>query len=223
MSGDVAAAQRWASARAEAWRRDGQAEDEAADYVGVLERLTLARLRLRQGRREEAARLLQRLRGRAEAGGLMAVMLEVLALQARLCLEQDRVAQAMLALSEALALAEPEGYVRLFVDEGAPMVGLLRQAQRRSVAPAYVAALLAACGSSPETMSRAAHILLDPLSGREGEVLRLLAAGLSTSEIAAQLFITADTVRTHLKHIYGKLDVHSRLHAVARARTLGLL
>jgi LuxR family maltose regulon positive regulatory protein len=103
------------------------------------------------------------------------------------------------------------------------MVALLRQAQARGVAPAYAAALLAACGSSPEATSPAARILVDPLSMREVEVLRLLAAGLSTPEIATQLFLTTGTVRNHLKSIYRKLAVHSRLQAVERARTLGLL
>jgi LuxR family maltose regulon positive regulatory protein len=193
--------------------------------VGLLERLMRARLCLMQGRRGEAAALLQRLLGRAEAGGLMGCVLEILALQARLFLEQDQIAQAMIALSRALALAEPQGYVRLFVDEGPPMVALLRQAQARGVAPTYVAALLTACGSAlqGQAPSPAAPALVEPLSSRERELLRLLAAGLSTPEIAAQLYITVGTVRNHLKSIYGKLAMHSRLQAVERARALGLL
>jgi LuxR family transcriptional regulator, maltose regulon positive regulatory protein len=216
--GDVAAALHWAGAREEVWRAD-----ETPGYVDLLERLTLARLHLMQGRRDEAAALLQWLLGRAEAGGLTGCVLEILALQARIFLEQDHVAQAMIALTRALALAEPQGYVRVFVDEGPPMVALLRHAQARGVAPAYVAALLTACGSAPQAPSPAAPALVEPLSARERELLRLLAAGLSTPEIAAQLFITAGTVRNHLKSIYGKLAVHSRLQAVERARTLDLL
>jgi LuxR family maltose regulon positive regulatory protein len=216
--GDVAAAWHWATAGEEVWRAD-----ENPGYVGLLERLTLARLHLIRGRRDEAAALLQWLLGRAEAGGLTGCVLEILALQARLFWQQDHVAQAMTALSRALALAEPQGYVRFFVDEGTPMVALLRQAQARGVAPAYVAALLTACGSAPQAPSPAAPALVEPLSTRERELLRLLAAGLSTPEIAAQLFITAGTVRNHLKSIYGKLAVHSRLQAVERARALGLL
>jgi LuxR family maltose regulon positive regulatory protein len=128
----------------------------------------------------------------------------------------------MIPLSRALALAEPAGYVRLFVDEGAPMVALLRQAQERSVAPEYVARLLAAFGAS-ETSATPVALLPDPLSAREQEVVSLLASGLSTAEIADHLFVTAGTVRNHLKSIYGKLDVHSRLQAVERARALNLL
>jgi LuxR family maltose regulon positive regulatory protein len=120
-------------------------------------------------------------------------------------------------------LAEPEGYIRLFVDEDAPMVTLLRQARARGLAPDYVAALLTACGAAAPDPSAATTPGIDPLSTRERELLRLLAAGLSTAEVAAQLVVTPDTVRSHLKHIYGKLDVHSRLQAVERARALGLL
>jgi LuxR family maltose regulon positive regulatory protein len=150
-------------------------------------------------------------------------VLEILALQARLHHEGGDEARAMLALHRALELAAPEGYIRLFVDEGAPMVTLLRQARARGLAPEYVATLLTACGAAAPDHSAATTPGIDSLSARERELLRLLAAGLSMSEIGAQLFITADTVRSHLKHIYGKLDVHSRLQAVERARALGQL
>jgi LuxR family maltose regulon positive regulatory protein len=207
-----------AGAPEDAWHTD-----ETLGYVGLLARLTLARLCIMQGRREEAATLLQRLLESAEAGGLRGCVLEILALRARLFLEQDQMAQAMITLSRALALAEPEGYVRLFVDEGAPMVTLLRHAQARGMMPAYVATLLTACGSARQAPSPTASVLVEPLSARERELLHLLAAGLSTPEIATQLFLTTGTVRNHLKHIYRKLAVHSRLQAVERARTLGLL
>jgi LuxR family maltose regulon positive regulatory protein len=197
--------------------------DETPGYVGLLARLTLARLCIMQGRRDEAATLLQQLLESAEAGGLTGCVLEILALQARLFWEQDQMAQAMIALRRALALAEPQGYVRLFVDEGAPMVALLRQAQARGVAPAYVATLLAARSATGMADGVAAAASPEPLSARERELLQLLAAGLSTPEIATQLFITAGTVRNHLKSIYRKLAVHSRLQAVERARTLRLL
>jgi len=216
--GDLAAAMRWAGEREAALRAD-----EAPGFVGLLERLVLARLRLAQGRREDAAALLTRLLGIAEAGGLMGCVIEILALQARILLEDAQEAQAMIALSRALSLAEPEGYVRLFVDEGTPMVVLLRQARARGVAPTYVAALLAACGSAPQTASPAALALVEPLGARERELLRLLAAGLTTPEIATRLYVTVGTVRSHLKNISRKLDVHSRLQAVERARVLGLL
>lgn len=216
---DLAVAARWAEGREHAWRAGGP-----LGHVGVLERLTLARLRLAQGRLDEAATLLPRLLGDAEAGGLVGCLIEILALQARLHAERDQPTQAMMALTRALMLAEPEGYIRPFVDEGAPMVALLRQAQRRGVTPGYVATLLAAYGGGhPAAAPVAAAALVEPISAREQELLQLLAAGLSTAEIASQLFITQGTVRNHLKSIFGKLDAHSRLQAVERARVLGLL
>jgi LuxR family maltose regulon positive regulatory protein len=128
----------------------------------------------------------------------------------------------MLAVSRALSLAKPEGYIRLFADEGAPVAALLRQASSRGLGGAYVRSLLEACGAGAMS-SAEMSFLIEPLSGREQELLTLLAAGLSTSEVAGQLFITTGTVRNHLKSIYGKLDVHSRLQAVQRAQSLNLL
>ncbi|HET8628338.1 MAG TPA: LuxR C-terminal-related transcriptional regulator [Thermomicrobiales bacterium] len=216
---DIAAVGRWAEARAAAWGAGGPDDD----YLGVLERLALARLYLARGRRGEMAALLPALLARTEAGGLTDCTIEALALAARLALERDGAAPALLALGRALALAEPEGFVRAFLDEGAPMVALLRLARSRGVATKYVAALLAACGDEPEATPTAAAALIEPLSARERELLGLLAAGLGTREIAAQLFISPGTVRNHLKSIYGKLGAHSRLQAVERARALGLL
>jgi LuxR family maltose regulon positive regulatory protein len=149
-------------------------------------------------------------------------VIEILVLQALSYAAGGQTAQAMLALQRALSLAEPEGYIRIFADEGAPMAALLRQASSRGLGGAYVRTLLEACGegtpAAPETST-----LIEPLSARERELLALLAAGLSTSEVADQLFITTGTVRNHLKSIYGKLDVHSRLQAVQRAQALNLL
>lgn len=147
---------------------------------------------------------------------------EILLLRALSFRGQGQTAQAMMALARALSLAEPQGYVRLFVDEGPRMVELLRQARSRGVAPEYVDTLLAS-GASPATAARKGDVPVDPLSNRELELLRLLAAGLSTSEIAGQLFITIGTARNHLKNIYGKLDVHGRVQAIERARALNML
>jgi LuxR family maltose regulon positive regulatory protein len=247
----IAAVTQWAGEREAVWRAD-----ENPGYVGLLERLMLARLHLVHGRLDDAAALLGRLLETAEAGGLMGCVIEILLLRA-VCLQgQGQTAQAMIALTRALSLAEPQGYVRLFVDagirrgqapgirshrvpeltpkpaagyptdgsqaQGAPIVRLLQEARSRGLAPAYVDALLAACGATGTAAGDDAA-LVEPLSARELELLRLLAAGLSTSEIAAQLFITTGTARNHLKNIYGKLEVHSRLQAVERARVLDLL
>jgi LuxR family maltose regulon positive regulatory protein len=134
-------------------------------------------------------------------------------------------AGAIKAVSEALSLAEPGGYVRVFVDEGKSMAQLLRQSPASGVLPAYVAKLRAAFSeprAAPETPATA-PTLVEPLSQREMEVLRLLAAGLSNPEIADELVIAVSTVRSHCKSIYGKLAVHRRWDAVLRAQELGLI
>ena len=129
----------------------------------------------------------------------------------------------MHALERALSLAEPEGYVRIFVDEGAPMAGLLRQAAERGIAPRYVHELLTAFGAPESAEPRHAQPLIEPLSDREVEVLHLAAVGLSNREIAEQLYISINTVKAHTKSVYRKLDAHNRTQAINRAQELGLL
>ncbi len=113
--------------------------------------------------------------------------------------------------------------MRVFLDEGAPMITLLRDAESRGIARAYAQKLLFGFGEAAQADSSLAPALVDPLSARELEVLRLIAAGLVPQEIADRLVITLGTVRNHIKRIYGKLDSHNRLQAVERARTLRLL
>jgi LuxR family maltose regulon positive regulatory protein len=131
-------------------------------------------------------------------------------------------------------MARPEGYVRIFVDEGEPMVVLLRDAFLRGIAPQYVRELLEAAGvpldqSAPATPLLPANLaqidgpLIETLSRRELEVLRFLATTLSSTEIAEHLSVSVNTVRSHIRHIYGKLDVHSRFEAISRAQELQLL
>jgi LuxR family maltose regulon positive regulatory protein len=128
-----------------------------------------------------------------------------------------------------LTLAEPEGYVRLFVDEGQPMVHLLALALAHGIAPEYVARLLAAFPDGMRPVAGRAILaplpqpLLEPLSERELEVLRLMAGGLTYREIADHLIISINTVRHHTRNIHGKLGAHRRAEALARARDLGLL
>ena len=132
-------------------------------------------------------------------------------------------------LHRALALAEPRGFIRIFVDEGPPMARLLYEALSRGIAPDYVRQLLAAFpDAEPEQRDSSdtqipESDLIEPLSERELEVLALLADGLTNREIASRLFLALNTVKAHTGNIYGKLDVHNRTQAVARARTLGLL
>jgi LuxR family maltose regulon positive regulatory protein len=136
--------------------------------------------------------------------------------------EGDR-PMAMIAFERALRLAEPEAYIRRFLDYGQSVVSLLQEARRRNILPDYVAFLLAAAGSTSEGSIPGAVTLIEPLSEREKEVLRLAAAGLTNREIAQSLSISAETVKKHASAIFGKLGVANRTEAAAKARGLGLL
>jgi LuxR family maltose regulon positive regulatory protein len=189
--------------------------------------LALAKILMAQGRLDETLGLLVRLLRMVEAAGAMAPAISILILQALVLQAQGEGEQALAALERALALAEPEGYVRVFIGEGAPMGELLRQAAARGIRLDYVRRLLAALEKEPADARRAFRSaslpLAEPLSERELEVLRLLTTHLSSREIAQQLVISVSTARSHIKNIYGKLDVHSRGEAVARAQDLGIL
>jgi LuxR family transcriptional regulator, maltose regulon positive regulatory protein len=186
--------------------------------------IVLARLHIARGESTEAIRLLRQLLQVTESAGLTGQVIEVLVLQALSFQAQANPHQAMIVLTRAFELAEPRGYVRIFVDEGEPMLALLRYAGSRGVVPDYLDKLLAAFGTTAQVSSPPlAAMLIDLLSEREREILRLIAAGLSTHEIADELVIVVGTVRNHIKHIYSKLDAHSRLQAVELARTLNLL
>ena len=128
----------------------------------------------------------------------------------------------MVSLERALRLAEPEGYVRLFADLGHPMTRLLR-ARSRDVMPDYVARLLAACGADLTLEGAGSGALPEPLSAREQEVLKLIAAGLTNREIASALVISPETVKKHTGSIYGKLGVRGRTEAAVKARSLDVL
>ncbi|MBN2149664.1 MAG: hypothetical protein JW726_19910 [Anaerolineales bacterium] len=124
-------------------------------------------------------------------------------------------------------MAEPEGYQRTFIDEGEPMARLLYQAAARGIAPGYAGTLLAVLSEQSQSLKPIAQSssanLIEPLSERELQVLRLIADGLSNNEIAGRLYITLSTVKGHASNIFGKLGVKNRTQAVAQARSLGLL
>ena len=192
------------------------------------ERIAVARVRVAQGRLDEALRLLDRQRIAAKDGGRAGRLVEILTLQAAALLAQGRRDQALTALEQALTLARPEGYVRLFLD--APIGELLRQLAAKGTAVDTVGQILAALRKERGTQDQGPGLgtspsppLVEPLSERELEVLRLLAVGLSNKEIAETLVIAASTVKQHLKNIYGKLDVHNRTQAANLARDLDLL
>jgi LuxR family maltose regulon positive regulatory protein len=136
--------------------------------------------------------------------------------------------QALTSLEQALWLAEPGGYIRAFIDRGNSMETLLRRIHSfaetaHAIAPAYVDRILAAFRDESEQAAARDNALLEPLSDREMEVLHLIAAQMSNQEIADALVISINTVKTHIRRLYGKLNVSSRLAAVERGRALGLL
>ncbi len=195
----------------------------------MYEYLVLARLLLAQDRPDEALTLLHQLLPVMEQRGRYKSVIEIHVLQALALEVQGDTTLALTALEHAISLAEPQGYVRVFVDEGASMAKLLRHGKTRGIAPKYVNELLAAfdvsaygrMATSPVQSEMPA--LVESLSERESEVLWFLATHLSSTEIADELLISPNTVRFHIKNIYAKLGVHRRSNAVDRARELGLL
>jgi LuxR family maltose regulon positive regulatory protein len=226
--GNLAGAVRWADAS------DLSATDDDLPYPREGEYLALARVRIAQSRSDSATpdlqdvlHLLDRLLQDAEAKARMGSALEILVLQALAMEAQGNRTSALSTLERALILAEPEGYIRLFVDEGEPMRALLRLAHTRSRVPGYVATLLNAFGEQhiselPSTSARTSP-LAEPLTEREREVLHLLLAGASNREIARRLIVSVNTVKRHVYNLSGKLGVQSRAQATARARSLNLL
>jgi LuxR family transcriptional regulator, maltose regulon positive regulatory protein len=212
-----------------AWvREQGLSADDDLSYLREFEHVTLARVLLAQSRAQrprapvdDAAQLLQRLLQAAEAGGRTGSVIEILVLQALAQHASGDVPGALAALERALTLAEPEGYVRVFVAEGPPMASLLRVATNEGIAPSYVRRLLAAVGRSKGTPVR--QRLIEPLSERELEVLRLLGSDLDGPDIARELTVSLNTMRTHTRNIYAKLGVNNRRAAVRRAAELDLL
>ncbi len=233
--GDLEPARRWAEERDLFKYIDTPLQEEARDSYDLrmrkYELLVLARLLIAQERPGEALKLLESLVPVAEWRGRPGMLVEIYVLQALAYQAQGDPDRAMDALEYALSLAEPKGYVGTFAGEGEPMARLMREAAKRgiarNIAPEYVGELLTALGVE-ERKAPAAPLpplpsaLAEPLSARELEVLRLLNTHLSSTEIAERLCISANTVRFHIKNVYGKLGVHSRSDAVQRARELGL-
>jgi LuxR family maltose regulon positive regulatory protein len=190
--------------------------------------ISQARVHLAQGDTPAALAVLELWRQKVEAKGwederLKVMVLQTVALQAHG--EQDKAVQL---LCDALALAAPGGFIRLFVDEGLPMAHLLAEAAAHGMLPDYIGKVLAVFAAEEQkredTSSRPpAQPLIEPLSRRELEVLHLMAQGLSNHEMSERLFLALDTVKGHNRNIFGKLHVQRRTEAVARARALGLL
>jgi LuxR family maltose regulon positive regulatory protein len=209
------------------WVRErGLSVDDELSYLLEFEHITLVRVLMARpaaGRSvDRTTRFLHRLLRAADEGGRTGSVIEILVLQALAHQTRGDLPAALAALHRALELAEPEGYVRIFVDEGPPMAALLRAVARQGTAPSYVRRLLAALqgtgGGSPVDQG-----VIEPLSERELEVLRLLGTDLGGPAIARELVVSLHTVRTHTNHIYAKLGVNNRRAAVRRAEELDLL
>jgi LuxR family transcriptional regulator, maltose regulon positive regulatory protein len=227
---DVTAASQWAKAA-------GLSPEDEPDYPWEPAYLLLARVLLAQDRPGPALTLLQRLLATAASQARTGSVIEIQALRALALAARGDHAGALGALAEAVTLACPQGYVRVFADEGAPMCALLtrlsaarkdQRAPASDIDPGYLAGLLRACGragAAPPSRRAAAALpdMAEPLTDREMQVLRLLAAGRSNQRIAHELVVAIDTVKKHVTHVLGKLGAANRTEAVARARQLGLL
>jgi LuxR family maltose regulon positive regulatory protein len=226
--GKLAAASKWA--HQDGLIAGGQPRQmDEFDFFSLNAFTVLARILLAQERWDEALELISRLLEAAETGGRTSKAIEILSLQAMAAQANGNPRLALAAIEKALALAEPEGFAQIFVDEGPPMARLLYEANARGIELDYARRLLAAFPEaqpeptgSPEPQPAQAE-LIEPLSERELEVLGLIAAGLTNREIASQLFLSLNTVKGHTRSIYGKLGVHSRTQAVAQARAIGVL
>jgi LuxR family maltose regulon positive regulatory protein len=248
--GDLGAALRWTQARRASAvpAAGGPAKDAEtlirSELMLELEQVILARVYVASDQPGEALTILQPPLEAAEKRGRTGSLIRLLAVQALALAAQGERESAAQALGRALTLAEPEGYVRTFVDEGEPMRMLMadcrwqmaKSAHRApgtswSKMPDYLDRLMAAFGQPPATSQSTtmSHLpsaigqMVEPLSERELEVLHLIAEGLANQEIAQRLFLSVPTVKWHTTHIYGKLGVQNRTQAVAQARVLGLL
>ena len=228
--GDLAWAARWVTER-------GLGADDEPDYPREPGYLVLARVLLARGEADRALALLERLRAGAAAQARAGSLIEIGALRALALAASGEEKAAVHALAGALTIACPQGYVRVFADEGPPMAALLGRliaAQRTGRAAARVpleclARLQRAFDAGPSAPDHrpgtgaAMQGIVEPLTSRELEVLQLLAAGMSNQGIARELVVSLDTVKKHVSHVLGKLGAASRTEAVARARLLALI
>ena len=196
--------------------------DDEIPYLREPEYLILAHLLLAQGDYDAALALSWRLLQKTETANRMGRVIEVLILQALAFHGKKDMDRALAVLERALSLAQPEGYVRTFLDEGEPLARLLYQARSRQTGAGYAAELLTAMGGASGATQPPAQPLIEPLSVRELEVLKLIEAGYSNQEIASKLYISIATVKRHISTIYAKLGARSRTQAISLGRELRL-
>ena len=209
----------------------GLSSDNEITVLHEIVYVMFARILIAQGRSEESTILLQRMLEAAGKGGRTTRMIEILMLQALIIQDGGDTTLAMSTFEQALTLAEPGGYIRIFIDECPAIARLLNELIVRKVESDYIIRLRAAFEAEEQKskeeshLSPAApvHLLIEPLSPREQEVLRLIAEGLSNQEIGEKLFIALDTVKGHNSRIYGKLGVVNRAQAIIKARSLNIL
>jgi len=215
--GNLNAAARWAE----------QVNIKQIDPIHQSEALAFAKVQMALGNYEKARPVLDNVLQVARSQNLITVVILCQSLLALAHQSHGESVKAQECLNEALSLAEPEGFIRAFVDEGPSMARLLYKALSREIAPAYVRRLLAAFPSpklEETTQAQTSEFdWVEPLSERELEVLQLIAEGLTNKEVSDRLYLSPNTVKVHNRTIFSKLGVKSRTQAVARARGMGLL
>ncbi|HEX9091145.1 MAG TPA: LuxR C-terminal-related transcriptional regulator, partial [Anaerolineales bacterium] len=195
-------------------------------FKSLLVPAAIVQIYLAQQQYSKALTLIGPLAEHLERRGVISYLVRVLIWRALAYRGLNQEAQALASLKQALILSAPEGYLRSFIKSGSGLIPLLKQARLAKITPDYVDNLLAAFeagGGNRPSLNVVTSRLVEPLSEREMDVLRLLAQGCSDKKIAENLVIARETVHKHLKNIYGKMDVHSRSEAIARAHELDLL
>lgn len=224
------------STTADAWIRDSDLKPEdIPNYEHRMEYYQFARILIAQGKLEEAYQILERLQVSAEKAGASTLFLHILTQQVMIIQELGYEDKALSLLQHALGLAEPEGFIRVFINKGPGMERLLIKAIASGIHASYAKELLVkfreSTGTSAIEKSQSSatadkkihQIMVEPLSEREMEILHLLESSMNTPEIARELYISVGTVRTHIKNIYRKLNVNRRMEAIQHAKELGLL
>jgi LuxR family maltose regulon positive regulatory protein len=201
--------------------------DDEIGYIQLQTYQVLAKYLRQSGDIEQAAQLLNRLVQIAKQAGARSKELEVYIQLALVFWMREDASQALASLEPALEIAEPEGNLYAFLNDGQPLVDLLKYAASKGVYVDYIGKILAAYNTSihfnDEHYLDGDDISVPPLSEREKQVLRLLAVGLTSTEVAKELVISVSTARTHIKNLYRKLDVHKRIEAINKAKELALI